>query len=57
MLADLIRDIEENRSVDSHIEDVYKATEVALAANIAAHEKRVVALPLPITAKLPSQNL
>jgi predicted dehydrogenase len=56
MLQDLIRDIEENRSVDSHIEDVYKATEVALAANVAVHEKRIVTLPLPITTKLPSQE-
>ncbi|MBN1556112.1 MAG: hypothetical protein JXA11_15325 [Phycisphaerae bacterium] len=56
MLEDLIRQIEENLSVDSHIEDVYKATEVSLAANIAAHEKRVVTLPLPINAKRPDQE-
>lgn len=45
-LRELIRMIEQNESSAKHLDDVYKCTEVVIAANIAAEEKRTVALPM-----------
>jgi predicted dehydrogenase len=43
---ELVRQIEQNEDVSKHLDDVYKCTEVVLAANTAAEEKRTIQLPL-----------
>lgn len=50
-LRGLIQQIETDADVSGHLRDVYKCTEVVLAANIAAREKRTVTLPLGVDAK------
>jgi len=41
-----VREIETDADMSGHLDDVYKCTEAVLAADLAAEEKRTVALPL-----------
>ncbi len=44
----LIQHIENDEDVSEHLNDVYRCTEVVLAANTAAREKRTIELPLRV---------